>query len=81
MLQRHDAYPNEDDTLVLIRLGIGKEMMFDCTPDQYVDGMNKYAVGMHIQNAFSFLSDDEREFLMTGITSDEWDAMWPKESE
>jgi len=31
--------------------------------------------GMLIQDAMPNLSDDEREFIMTGITPEEWDAM------
>ena len=30
--------------------------------------------GMYIQDAMPQLSDDEREFMMTGITPEEWDA-------
>ena len=36
--------------------------------------------GMVIQNAMSNLSPEEREFLMTGIRSEEWDAL-PSEAE
>ena len=36
--------------------------------------------GMVIQNAMSNLSPEEREFLMTGIRSEEWDAI-PSEAE
>ena len=32
--------------------------------------------GMCIQDALPHLSADEREFLMTGITPYEWDAMF-----
>jgi len=32
--------------------------------------------GMVIQNAMSNLSPEEREFLMTGIRSEEWDSMF-----
>lgn len=30
-------------------------------------------LGTPIQNAMPYLSADEREFLMTGITKEEWD--------
>ena len=33
-------------------------------------------LGHSIQVAFSNLSDSEREFLMTGITGDEWNEMF-----
>ena len=37
--------------------------------------------GVLIQNAFPNLSPDEREFLKTGITSEEWEAMFAGEEE
>jgi len=35
----------------------------------------------HIQNCFPNLTPAEREFILTGITGDEWDAMFPPEEE
>jgi hypothetical protein len=32
--------------------------------------------GKHIQDVFPELSADEREFLMTGSTPEEWEEMW-----
>lgn len=37
--------------------------------------------GGHIQRVMSNLSEDDREFIMTGITQEEWDTMFPKEEE
>lgn len=37
--------------------------------------------GQLIQKAFSYLNADEREFLMTGITSSEWDELFPVEED
>jgi hypothetical protein len=37
--------------------------------------------GVLIQNAFPNLSPDEREFLKTGITSEEWEAMFAGKEE
>jgi hypothetical protein len=34
--------------------------------------------GEYIQVAFAFLTDDEREFLITGLTKEEWEAMWAR---
>jgi hypothetical protein len=31
--------------------------------------------GALIQNAMPYLSSDDREFLMTGITAEEWECM------
>lgn len=33
---------------------------------------HRWKQGVMIQNAFSYMSADDREFLMTGITPDEW---------
>jgi hypothetical protein len=38
-----------------------------------------YMRGVHIQNAFPQLNDDDLEFIKTGITSEEWDAIWSDE--
>jgi len=35
-----------------------------------------WMAGAMIQDAFYFFSPDEREFIMTGITTEEWDAMF-----
>lgn len=42
----------------------------DVTQEQ----MDAWSAGMYIQDAMPQLSDGEREFLMTGITQEEWDA-------
>lgn len=42
----------------------------DITSDQYM----RWVGGTPIQNAAPHLSADDREWLMTGITSEEWDA-------
>jgi hypothetical protein len=34
---------------------------------------------MIVQEAFPDMSDEDREFLMTGITPSEWERMFPKE--
>lgn len=38
------------------------------------DQLKAWHNGMLIQNAMPDLTADEREFLMTGITKDEWDV-------
>jgi len=41
----------------------------DCTQEQ----LDRYfAGGIMIQNAFPNLNPDDREFIMTGITPEEW---------
>ena len=43
--------------------------------------LDSYAQGALLQNAFPNLSADEREFLKTGITAEEWEAMFAGEEE
>ena len=38
--------------------------------------LRAWEAGALIQNAMPHLTDDEREFIMTGITPGEWDAMF-----
>lgn len=37
--------------------------------------------GQHVQVAFGFLNPDEREFLLTGITPEEWDEMFAEDED
>ena len=57
----------------------GKErtMLFAATADQWA----AYDGGELIQQALPHLSDGEREFLMTGITDEEWDKAFPEDDE
>tara|TARA_Y100000034_G_C6571462_1_gene247693 strand:+ start:311 stop:505 length:195 start_codon:yes stop_codon:yes gene_type:complete len=41
--------------------------------------LDDWASGTLIQNAMPSLSADDREFLMTGATPEEWDEMFPDE--
>ena len=45
------------------------ELEIDVTPEQ----LKAWEDGECIQNVMPHLTPDEREFLMTGITEDEWD--------
>ena len=42
--------------------------------------LRAYEGGKSVQNAFPYLSLDEREFLISGITQEEWDETF-KDSE
>lgn len=48
---------------------------------EMAQGLEKYEAGAPIQVAFPRLTDDEREFLMTGITPDEWAAIFAEPEE
>lgn len=68
---------------VLIRIpSLNKELFFPNITKQDMDtGLLAYAGGALIQNAFPFLTPDQREFLMTGITPDEWDDLFSEDSD
>lgn len=51
--------------------GIERTMDLDVTAEQ----MSAYANGELVQRAFPQLSDDDREFLLTGMTHEEWEEM------
>lgn len=52
-----------------------REREFDITADQYRRWLN----GELIQNVMPELSDEEREFIISGCSSDEWDFLFPEE--
>lgn len=43
--------------------------------------IDKWQSGTLIQNAMPNLTTDEREFLITGYTPDDWEAIFGKEEE
>ena len=45
------------------------------------DWMKWKVEGLMIQDVMIHLDADQREFLLTGMTPDEWDAMFPEEGE
>jgi len=53
-------------------------MPLDITEAQVYDWVNG---GVSIQDAMPQLSPEGREFLMTGITAEEWDSMFSDEEE
>ena len=48
------------------------EMDLQITQEQ----LNRWYEGELVQNAFPNLSADEREFLISGITPEEWESMF-----
>ena len=56
--------------------GKQREMDLPVTQEQ----LEKYASGMYnIQDVFPNLTPDQREFIKTGITSEEWDFMFKED--
>jgi hypothetical protein len=77
----HTAYPAIDNRSVLIRAKSGAEMEIDCTPEQYLAGLEAYKNGALMQDAFHFLTASQREFLISGLNQDEWERMFGKDDE
>lgn len=53
-----------------------RTMVINATIPQMKKALFDYGAGAYIQQAFSFLSAGEREFLMSGITPEEFDKMF-----
>jgi len=51
--------------------GITRTKEIEVTPEQFSNWEN----GMLIQKAMPHLSADDREFMMTGITPEEWTSL------
>jgi hypothetical protein len=46
------------------------------------EAFDRYAQdGELIQHAFPFLSDDEREFMLTGMSKEEWDNLFGEDDD
>lgn len=57
--------------------GITRSLEIPCTEEQ----MAAYRNGALIQVAFPDLTADQREFILTGITKDEWDTLFEETDE
>lgn len=57
--------------------GIQRTIDIDVAQEQ----IDAWENGALIQDVMPHLSADDREFLKTGITPEEWDEMWPDEDE
>lgn len=57
--------------------GIERTLEIDVTEQQLHD----WKSGAPIQDVVPHLTADEREFIMTGITKEEWDEMFPPEDD
>jgi hypothetical protein len=56
--------------------GVSHTMDIPLTEEEYKQGLQKWKSGMLIQNAFPTLNADQREFIMTGITPEEWGSLF-----
>jgi hypothetical protein len=75
------TYKFENDTLTVTATSpismIERTKTFPVKEYQY----NWWLSGVLIQDAFQHLSIEDREFILTGITAEEWDATFKDEDE
>lgn len=71
MLQPFTVERVDGGVEVIVR---GRKMFFPEIEPSYMEyAMKRYCSGQLVQDAFSRLNADQREFLMTGMTPEEWD--------
>jgi hypothetical protein len=46
------------------------------TGDEFMNCYKAWQAGGLVQNAFPMLNADQREFLMTGLTPEQWDKLY-----
>lgn len=64
-----------------VNVVIGQTAMFydGVTPELMKEAQAIYDSGAKIQDAFPFLSSDEREFLISGLTPETWNKLFGDE--
>lgn len=79
---KHNVTDMEDGGILITTNNIFGEPakhFIPCSLQKYNQAMDKYKSGALLQEAFSFLSLDDREFLLTGITPERWDMLYKEE--
>lgn len=56
--------------------GLNHTRELPISEQEFARGVVHYSNGAFIQDAFPMLSADDREFLLTGITPEEWDDIF-----
>lgn len=57
--------------------GITRTIDIPCTEEQY----RNYVNGQHIQIAMPDVSVEHREFIISGLTQEEWNELFPPEED
>jgi hypothetical protein len=69
----HKVFASDEPNVLLVVLtDTKKSMVVNCSIEQYRRALDEYQKNVLIQDAFHFLSNEEREFLMTGMNQHEW---------
>ncbi len=51
-------------------------MIFKVTLEKFQKSLKFWDAGRPVQKAFPYLDENEREFLLTGYTNEDWEAMF-----
>jgi len=71
--------PQGRDVTSIVLVGTEKKIVVNHPIESLNQGWYHWMKGKFIQDAFNFLTPDEREFLMTGITPEEWAETFKEE--
>lgn len=70
----------DDGSIVTLTVGDQrKSMVIHAYPSTIWYGLRKWESGAFVQDAFPGLTAEEREFLMTGMTPEEWAEIFGEE--
>jgi hypothetical protein len=72
-------YIGDDRHVVVQDAKTKKKMTFHVSIEEYEKGLAAYKAGAFIQDAFPFLMAHEREFLVSGLTEEEFNKLFPDE--
>jgi hypothetical protein len=67
----------DDKTIVFAKKIGGEERAknLPCFYNEFLSAVHSYTRGVPLQKAFHFLSSSDREFLISGLTAEEYDAL------
>lgn len=57
-------------------LGKTNTMQLNISEEEFEECNKKYQSGMAVQDAFPMLNANEREFILTGLTPEEWNEIF-----
>ena len=67
-----------DKTIVALVAAPHKRITVNMSVNEFYKCYHKWQRGEYIQKAFNILSADEREFMISGTTPDEWNKLFPQ---
>ena len=79
MILAHYEFSEHDGSVTVTAGGKATMTFPGVTARQMVEAQRAYDAGALIQEAFPFLNADQREFLLTGLTPEQWDELFGDE--